>query len=40
MNGGRMSFRTCIDVVAKRKIAALAESHIPVIHPVAWYFIN
>jgi hypothetical protein len=35
-----VSTGTCMYVVAKRKIAALAENHIPVIHPVAWYFNN
>jgi hypothetical protein len=40
MDGGGISARTCMDVVAKRKIAALAENQIPFIHPVAWYFNN
>jgi len=40
MDGGGVSTRTCMVMVAKRKIAALAENQIPVIHPVAWYFNN
>jgi len=40
MDGSGVSTRTCMDVVAKRKIAALAENQIQIIHPVAWYFNN
>jgi hypothetical protein len=35
MDGGEVGTRTCMDVIAKREIAALAEIHIPIVHPVA-----
>jgi len=40
MDGGGVSTRTCMGVVAKSKIATLAENQIPLIHPVAWHFNN